>query len=362
MKIKNDLVRIKVGKKKYDFHNLILNEYLRRFALGQTDKENATSRNVYQIRDLSYILLKFDTPISGLNENSELSNYDFDICIINRAKYSQNLSEKNVIVQYSYEFKENDSVLDENIASQGGDSSTVIKHLKEFYGRKIMAIGFTGHWWYKDPTPVCAVLDTSNYNIYLEENQEFSVTRRDIITTDAEFYTNNENKVKGPAHLSPLGLPQIIYQPDIHKIEKNDDGTESDSTYSFYDYGKGVLESVGLSQNPNYIEKEYEIGKDVQAINNGTEIEINGIINDEKEEGSIYPSSDLFPSESLYPEECNYKYIIFKYVIYQYVATGQLNSEGNPIQEIKDTGCYYYQAIPLKNFKKMKVKIKYERG
>lgn len=366
MKIKNNLIRIEIGNKKYDFHNLILNYYLEKITKAQLSKETATSSKVVDNLALNYILLKFEEPFTDLNENTELKYSDFDICLVNKARTSQDISKNKITVKYNYKEAINDFVIDiQETKSETATSESVIKQFKEFYRRKVTAIGFTSHWFYTNNQRdrlIETVLDTSNYNIYLNENQEFTVTRKDIFTTDAEFYTNNENKVKGPAHLSPLGLPQIIYQPDIHEIEKNDDGTESDSIYSFYDYGKGVLESVGLSQNPNYIEKEYEIGKDVQAINNGTEIEINGIINDEKEEGSIYPSSDLFPSESLYPEECNYKYIIFKYVIYQYVATGQLNSEGNPIQEIKDTGCYYYQAIPLKNFKKMKVKIKYERG
>ena len=359
MKVKNDLIRIEIGNKKYDFQNIILNEYLKRLTIKQLDKESATSEQFTKSIELKYILLKLDKPILDINIDSNLNNYDFDIAIVNTRTEELNISKKSVVMQYIYKTDEDPFVVDINLAKEG---KSAIVHLSNFNNRKITAIGFTTHWWHYKELPICAVLDTSNYNIYLNENQKFTVTRKDIFTTDAEFYTNDEEKVKGPAHLSPLGLPQIIYQPDIHKTEKNDDGTESDSTYSFYDYGKGVLESVGLSQNPNYIEKEYKIGKDVQAINNGTEIEINGIINDEKEEGSIYPSSDLFPSESLYPEECNYKYIIFKYVIYQYVATGQLNSEGNPIQEIKDTGCYYYQAIPLENFKKMKVKIKYERG
>ena len=48
-----------------------------------------------------------------------------------------------------------------------------------------------------------AVLDVSNYNIYLQENQELSVTRKDIITTDALFYSNDKTKIPGPVHLAP---------------------------------------------------------------------------------------------------------------------------------------------------------------
>ena len=98
MKIKNDLVRIKVGKKKYDFHNLILNEYLRRFALAQTDKENTLKGKLTQSRELNYILLKLDTSLE-ITESSELYYNDFDICIINQAKHFQDLSENQKGIQ-----------------------------------------------------------------------------------------------------------------------------------------------------------------------------------------------------------------------------------------------------------------------
>ena len=297
MKIKNDSVRIQIGNKKYDFHNLILNEYIKRLINKQLSKESATNLTLTESTILTYLLLKLDTPINNLTQDSSITNYNFDIAIVHGASKHQNISEKQVVMQYDYNILINDYVIDLNLVQQGKKSPETIKYLSDFYDRKITAIGFTTHWYPYKEVPVCAVLDTSNYSIFLERNQDLTISRKDIITTDAEFSTNNKEKVKGPAHLSPLGLPQIIYQQSIVQILKDDEGNDYIKKHEFYDYAKGVLTSVGLSQNPNYIEKEYKIGKDIQAVNNETEIGINGIINDEKEEGNVYPSDELFPIE-----------------------------------------------------------------
>ncbi|MBR2857753.1 hypothetical protein IKE96_00850, partial [bacterium] len=71
---------------------------------------------------------------------------------------------------------------------------------------------------------MCAVLDTSNYNLYLQENEFFTVVRKDIITTDADFYTE-WSIVKAPAHLCPKG------------IEK--------TSGSYFNDNYGILKSVG---------------------------------------------------------------------------------------------------------------------
>lgn len=297
MKIKNDSVKIQIGNKKYDFHNLILNEYIKRLINKQLSKESATNLTLTESTILTYLLLKLDTPINNLTQDSSITNYNFDIAIVHGASKHQNISEKQVVMQYDYNILINDYVIDLNLVQQGKKSPETIKYLSDFYDRKITAIGFTTHWYPYKEVPVCAVLDTSNYSIFLERNQDLTISRKDIITTDAEFSTNNKEKVKGPAHLSPLGLPQIIYQPSIVQILKDDEGNDYIKKHEFYDYAKGVLTSVGLSQNPNYIEKEYKIGEDIQAVNNETEIVINGIINDEKEEGNVYPSDELFPIE-----------------------------------------------------------------
>lgn len=287
MKIKNDLVRIKVGKKKYDFHNLILNEYLRRFALGQIDKENTLKGKLTQSRELNYILLKLDTSLE-ITESSELHYNDFDICIINQAKHFQDLSENQITIQYDYKTKDNTFVVDISVSSQATETTSgSIKFLNNFYGKKITAIGFSSGWAPWANYSICAVLDTSNYNIYLEENQEFSVTRRDIITTDAEFYSNDKDKVPAPVHLAPYGVPQIINQPDIVDSE----GTIN----SFYDNAYGALYFIGKGYMPNVIEEEKIIGENAKVVNNGTSLTISSVENEDVGTEALYPSEDLYP-------------------------------------------------------------------
>lgn len=287
MKIKNDLVRIKVGKKKYDFHNLILNEYLRRFALAQIDKENTLKGKLTQSRELNYILLKLDTSLE-ITESSKLYYNDFDICIINQAKHFQDLSENQITIQYDYNTKENMFVVDISVSSQATETTSgTIKSLNNFYGKKITAIGFSSGWAPWANYPICAVLDTSNYNIYLEENQEFSVTRRDIITTDAEFYSNDKDKVPAPVHLAPYGVPQIINQSDIVDSE----GTIN----SFYSNAYGALYSIGKGYVPNVIEEEKIIGENAKVVNNGTSLTISSVENEDVGTEALYPSEDLYP-------------------------------------------------------------------
>ena len=75
MKIHNEVVEIKIGNKKYEFKNLILNEYLKRFAEKQLDMfEN---RNLLKSTELNYCFLKFDEPIENLNQNIELIPEEF---------------------------------------------------------------------------------------------------------------------------------------------------------------------------------------------------------------------------------------------------------------------------------------------
>lgn len=210
-----------------------------------------------------------------------------------------------------------------------------------------MIIGGTGSY----KTPVCAILDTSNYNMYLQQNQDFSITRRDIITTDALFYSSNKNKIPGPVHLAPYGVPQIIYQPNIYR--------ETGVWQSFNDRGYGILYSIGLSSYPDYIDKEFIIGEDIQVENNGIELNINGLENYLTKDSPLFCSKNIYASTNLYPVKTNYKYVIFKYKVYQEVHSGTYD---DVISTSTDTGYYYYQAIPISKFGKSNLKIKYERG
>lgn len=191
MKIKNELVSIKMGKKQYDFNNLILDEYLKRLARSQLDEKN---KNLITVdTSARYCLIKFDKAFEELSPESEIQNSDFDICLVGSTIANQDISERNIATEYLY--------ASDFIWDYSKQSATDAK-ISNYYGKKITAIGFNS-WWARGTALVMAVLDVSNYNIYLQENQELSVTRKDIITTDALFYSNDKAKVPGPVHLAP---------------------------------------------------------------------------------------------------------------------------------------------------------------
>lgn len=338
MKIKNELVSIKNGDNYYDFNNLILDEYLNKFVKSQLDesKLNYESYN----RKLEYCLLKFDTPIENLKANTKLRNYDFDICLLENQSPKQNINENIITIEYSY---------GSEFINDYNDNMNI--SIKKYCGKKITAIGFITDYMIETKEYVCSILDTSNYNIYIQENQELCINRKDIITTDAIFYSNNKDKVPGPVHLAPFGVPQIIHQNIIYG--------ENGSYWAFNDNAYGILYSVGLSSYSDYIDKEFVISKDIQLEINNLEIKINGLKNYLSTDSSIFPSSDIYPGLNVYPIKSNYKYIIFKYKIWQIVHSGTFD---NILETSTDTGYYYYQAIPINKFGKSNLTIKYERG
>ena len=346
MKIKNEVVSLKIGDKQYEFNNLILDEYLKRFITDQLDSQNLNLYN--NKKTLGYCLLKFDTPFTNIQGNTELHNQDFDICFVGGCTYNQNEGENQIIVEYSYDT--NFNVWD--YSKKTGNNN----YISNYYGKKITEIGFNS-WWNSDEktitkVPVCAVLDVSNYNIYLQENQELSITRRDIIETDAIFYSSNKNKVPAPVHLMPYGVAQIIHQNNIYNNEGN-------RWYSFNNSGYGILYSIGLSSYTDYIDKEFVIGKDIQAVQNGPELNIKGIENYLSVDNPLFCNEDIYCNTNLYPIKSHYKYLIFKYKVWQDVHSGTYD---DVISKSTDTGYYYYQAIPINKFGKINMKIKYERG
>lgn len=134
MKIKNEIVSIKMGNRHYDFNNLILDEYLKRFVSNQL-KYNALNTVATRIQ-LSCCLIKFDTPLEFTN-SSKIKNQDFDICFMG-AKYSQNITEKQIVTQYDYDT----SFIYDYEKQTGGDNLNVL----DYYNRKITAIGFNTTW------------------------------------------------------------------------------------------------------------------------------------------------------------------------------------------------------------------------
>lgn len=343
MKIKNDLISIRIGRKQYDFRNMILDEYLKTFATSQLDVESV--RKVTNGKSLYYPLLKFDTPIENLNEKSVLVNEDFDIFSLYYTA-NQEVSENQITTQYNYTF---DKVIDFSSSNYPNQIN-----ISNYFGRKITAIGFSSFGGKSSSiySTVRAVLDTSNYNIYLQPNQEFTVTRKDIITTDALFYTPNKNKIPALLHLMPIPNKAVI---EPNKLYSNSGTAAIEGTDASY----GIIYSIGLSSYIDRIDKEFIVGEDVEITQNGTELNIEGIENYLNNENRLYPSSNLYPSSSIYPIKANYKYIIIKYKVWQNILSGTYE---NPVYTMTDTGFFYHQAIPIDKFGKLNMKIRYERG
>lgn len=357
MKIKNELVSLKIGNKQYDFKNLILDEYLKRFIYNQID---TTSRNILKNQNLLRILLlKFDTPFENLSEKSILYPTDFDISFVGKSckAINTNISENLITTKYTY--ATGDYIYDYN-KKKGGDLL-----ISDYYNKKIVAIGFATNWvHFTQNNKICAVLDTSNYNIYLQANQKIECTRKDTISTDALFWSNDK-RIKGPVHLCPTGGEPLLYQDPYAGLREQDKLLFNKHTAN---PTKGVLYSIGLSSYIDHIDKEFVVGKDVNIVQNETEIIIQSINNEYNFEKELYPSNSICPSSNLYPIKSNYKYVIFKYKVYQELDKAVYT-------EITDTGVsffyegtqtdtksYYHQAIPINKFGESNFKIKYERG
>lgn len=348
MKIKNELVSIKIGRKQYDFKNLILDEYLKRFAKAQIqytntyNNLNSTKETAVEYEDrtnllLSCCFLKFEESLD--KEKNDLKNTDFDLVTSIPSKVNQDISARGVSIQYTYNLKEFSDCKNLKYAN-----------INDYNGKKITAIGFNSLSKNKEKYSICAILDTSNYNIYLQEKQIFTITRKDVIQTDALFNSNSD-KYKGPFHLAPFKEIYNVYQ------ENNED--DEDFNRNSLKTRKSFLYSIGLSSYSDYIDKEFVVGKDVQIENNGKELIIKGLENYCSNNCPSFPTNEIYPSADIYPLKSNYKYIIFKYKIYEYPTNIEFYYDWIPYT---DTGYFYCQAIPIDKFGKSNIKIKYERG
>lgn len=348
MKIKN-FIKLKIGKRSIDFHNLILDEYLERFVKAQLDVN--TGNLAPNLRKLRTLYLKLDTPLE-FDVTSKLDPFaSFDIALpINLDEFSQNISDKTITAKYIYSAGERVYNL----------SARKYESIVGYYNRKITAIGFNALFAVlRLGGYTCSILNTSNYNISLEASQEFVLTRRDTISTDADFWSN-DLRIKGPIHLTVDGGPSLLYQDPLYK---NADGSGSyvtpQPTYA-------QLYSIGFSSYKDYMDKEYVIGQEIEAVNNGTSISLSGLENVLSND-LIYPNEQLQPSNSIYPLKANYKYVIYKYKLFQeiysrnpsYVEGGD---EDEFISTWTDTGAYYYQSMPLNLEGNIDLRIKYERS
>ena len=360
MEIKNDCIEIKIGNKKYEFKNLILDTYLKKFVHSQL---YPTDFNTKLRRNLKTIGIKFDEPIKDINEKSEINILESDI-----VTYSASLfetvegAEKTIYVDYRYNIPystvgSNAYYID--IDKLNIEEDIAIYSLEKFKGKKIAQIFFASYWIGLNDNPIYidAILDVSNFNIYIQENQDIYITRKDIISTDAIFYYIDNELIKYPEYLSPIKVLDIFNQGWVEYEYEEGSYTrmEADKAYS-------QLYSIGFSNSIDKIEKEFINGKDFTAVEEDNKLKIINIEN--KYLGSlIYPNINIFPSLNLYPLQEKFKYIVYKYKLFQDYILYYDVTEDNWVREDRDTRLYYLQAkeIDLPENKNVDLVLQYDR-
>lgn len=189
--IKNKAVDIKIGKKSYNFTNLIMDKLLNTYANSLIDDYKNLNKGMLQC------LISFQT--MNITPEQELKSSAFDIAIVN-SNYSVTSSEQKIITK---------SVCDtENtyIYDYAKKTANNIK-ISDYAGNKICYLGFS--YVIHPNAYVLATLDVSNYDIYIQDNEEIVVTRIDEISTDAIFISLSD-KINAPVHLLPRAIDGIL--------------------------------------------------------------------------------------------------------------------------------------------------------
>lgn len=357
MKIKNEYIEIKIGNKKYEFKNLILNTYLKKFVHSQLA---STDSNIRLRRNLITLGFKFDEPIKNINQDSKISINESDI-VTYRTTLFETIqgTENEILVNYRFQlpYKQGSYI---DIANYGNVDDLLLESLEKYKGRKIVQVFFATYWIsYSETTPIYidAILDVSNFDIYIQENQDIYITRRDTITTDAIFYTNSKETIKYPEHLSPIKVLDIFNQGEF-SYEYGDGSSTNAKANKAY----SQLYSIGFSNSIDKIEKEFINGKDFTAVEENNKLKIINIEN--KYLGSlIYPNINIFPSLNLYPVQEKFKYIVYKYKLFQDYILYYDTVGDNWVREDRDTGLYYLQAkeIELPINKNVDLILSYDR-
>lgn len=319
MKIKNDSVMIKVGNKQFDFTNLILNTYLKQMinAIDDNDifKGHAPNLEICYIRFMRSDSVN-ETNDFQFDEDSILNTSDFDVAI-NRNSVNLQTSNNFVILNMQYSVQDN---------------------LDSYVGNMVTHLGFADSYG-----KFYACVDVSSAGIYIQPNEDFTVFRRDILSTNAYFTTNNE-KVNYPLHLVSFDNKSVLNA-----------GT---SEYPYLEkkiFAK--LRSYGFGYSKNIIQDEYDI---IMTIGEVEFLDTSIIINVENNETEgLYPADDLFPANFVYLEKSNYTYIFLKFKVYEIVY--KIDSSYNKVYSTVDTGIYYTLSMPIHRGQ-FQYRLKYERG
>lgn len=311
MIVKNEYVKIQTDRE-YVLHNYIYDDYLKLFSKGQLLNELGLAyQDENENKELAYCFIKFD---NSLDNYKNASYTEFNIRIQQTQMQTVGNSKG---CNVTYTFSETKSIT-------ATDTGSTINSLKEYYGKKITAIGF-GNW-----DTIYACVDTSNYSIYLTEGEKFAVTRKDIFESNAECIGYDY-----PYHLSPIkwtGYLEEYLDPTTGKIVSN----------PYRVPVIAILDSIGTGNQKGVMEEEYKIGTDIEikeesdtvfGFNMRTGLEQSIFPHTSLYAGSgkypmpanlikeIFTSTSLQPSSNKYPLKPNTRYIILKYrFVYQYIS------------------------------------------
>lgn len=329
-KVKNVCVNIKIGKKEFTFKNLILDTLL-------CDYVNTLIYGSFPLKNLEICCIKF-SELKNIAPSTFLQTNAFDITMdhIHGNNIKVEATPHRIIHTYTY-YSENNSFYDPS----KGEKVDISK----YNGKKIYYLGFSD-------TPyrggsIYAILDVSNYDIYMQDGEELKITRIDEVSTDAIF-TSLHEKVQAPVHLYPDGIQgifplQVLWSKD-HMSGMN-----------IYNNAYAKLTNFGFGNTPNNIDIEYDIAGNYEINDN-----VFSIKNIWSPKG-LYPSNDLYPSNEIFPDDHPYKYLILRFKLFQFVADDDATYE-NPSYVNKFTGAEYLQAIPIDKMGSVNFNIKYERG
>lgn len=326
MKVKNEYVQIKMGNKIWTHKNMILNEYLERLFKSQTE-------TICEPCYVTKCYIKLDEPLENVDYDSKIYASDFDISISGAPPTKAWLktritTNKNYIkINYIFDTSGTYKIKGENLPHRASI-------LNKYANRKIAAIGFG---IYNEEEPLLAYLDTSNMNIIINYNENFTISRLDTLKSD--------------------GIPKGIEYP-LHLIN---DIAKKDLKWKEIDVGgriinveettRAKLYSIGFGNTIGYMEEEYLID-DVEVDRDNYSITFD--VSRTKKIGH-YPSENLhFP---FYPIMDNSKYLIFKYKLYR-----RYKNDFSDQYVIADLDKYYTMSKLNDNFGNLKVKLKIERN
>lgn len=326
MIIKNDFVKIKTDKAVI-LHNYIYDEYLKAFSQSQYVTDISLLNDLNSKKTLEIVYIKFDTKLVDYKK-AQKSDFDLSICMDSMQKETNS---KSINAYYNY--------------------SMQLSDIKRYKNKKITALGFGN---YED---VLACVDTSNYSIYVADNEKMEIIRKDIFSSDIECVGYDY-----PVHLAP----QRNY---------------TTSNACKYNEPLALLYSAGLGFSKGVIEEEKIIEEhpifNMLNINQISDTEF-GINLKRDAELNIYPNinffgamgkmptaffveHEIFPNQNIctgnkQPLPGNYQYIILKYQLYHFD-----NSKGGDIVMEKENK-FYTMNIPLQNKKGLfELRTKIER-